>query len=1054
MSEKSSVTASSSVVPQKKRIRAVVACSHCRSKRSKCDGIPGQQACTQCQQRGIECEMSDGKRNRGHYKPQAEALAKRVRLLEEALAEARAANQELLARQHGHGHYPQPHHQQPQQQHHLPDNPFAPWEHMDMDDAASSVVPPPSSVFAMPPDIDVDAHSMILSGAGPGPVTTIAESLAPSSSMPPPSTHNFSMHHHHQQQHHARTHSQSHHQMMDHNSRVMLGGGAGAGGGGAAATPSQPTLEQTTMQPPPNESEVLAATFAAAVAAAPFPTVNVRPRAPCCDLDLSPPLVDYLLGLFFHRYQMMMKFVSQQDFITLHQTNNPEHLSTTKAAAEDGTSPHDDDEGELYNNMYNTPSRGGVHHSDCCHKHRSALFLAMLAAGLRYSTRADVTNRFLRPDGENKLATAARRAIETEIGRPTLATVQTVLILCEVETSLDNQMTGYMYSCLASKLIFEMGLDLGSCTSSSALTAEETAIRHWLVWAASVHDQFWAVFLRRPLAIKNRTLQLSRLAWRFAGGSTTSTVPQMYDNQDGHDGTANDDGLRPPPSFEDEVNDDLMDLMELAREITDELYGAGSPYQQRPTAAQAAAAAAAAVAAEAAEAAEKAKAAEKEKNAAGGGAGAATSSSSPSYDGGYSGGGLPHTYHQHAAQRHAHSQLPDVASLDTRLNQWFNSLSDRVRKGPISGHDCYHFMFVLHLHFNATKIILHRTRALPPGRRNSPSAYPLQSPVTPGSGVGGAGASSSNNTHQQQNPHYYPHQQHAQNGSSTDYAAVASMATLGHASICIAKLFETFRRREDIRTLQCTGVQWAAMASEALTWYIETLPIDGAIEAVAHLQSLSRTLKDMTRTFLPAVYPYNRTNHALRMFQRRIDGAESPPPIKGQQGQQGQSQQQQQQQQQQHPQSQQQQQHQQPPQRQAQAQPNFDMTQVYIHSHQSMHHHPSFHGLDEMTASSLPDLSTGTTTVPTTAYSVAGTNNQHPAPSLFEADAASVAAGAEGSVSVVSLSAVTKDLGQHGHAHPNQHHANHQQHPMMAGLNPDAWAGQDTWDWDDLLERQ
>ncbi|CAK7210690.1 hypothetical protein SEUCBS140593_000916 [Sporothrix eucalyptigena] len=995
MSEKS-VTASvtSSAVPQKKRIRAVVACSHCRSKRSKCDGIPGQQACTQCQQRGIECEMSDGKRNRGHYKPQAEALAKRVRLLEEALAEARAANQEQMARQ-----YPQHHHQQHHQPSHthpppLPDNPFAPWEHMEMDDAASVAVPPPSSVFAMPPEIDVDAHSMILSSTHQthqGPATTIAESLAPSSSMPPPSTHNFSVHH-------AHSHSQSHlHNMMDHNSNVMISGG----GGGPA--PSRPSLEAaTTTMPVPTET--LAATFAAAVAAAPFPTV--RPRAPCCDLNLSPPLVDYLLGLFFHRYQMMMKFVSQQDFMTLHQTNQPQ--SSEKV---------DDDDGDLYNNVYNTPSRGGIHHSDCCHKHRSALFLAMLAAGLRYSTRPDVSNRFLRPDGENKLATAARRAIETEIGRPTLATVQTVLILCEVETSLDNQMTGYMYSCLASKLIFEMGLDLGSITSNSALTAEETAIRHWLVWAASVHDQFWAVFLRRPLAIKNRTLQLSRLAWRFAGGTTSQTTDEHLG-----DGEV---GLRPPPSFEDEVNDDLMDLMELAREITDELYGAGSPYRQRPTAAQAAAAAVAQVAAEAAEA-EKAKA--KEIEASGGTA----TDSSPSYDG----GGLPHTYHQHAAQRHAHSQLPDVASLDTRLNQWFASLSDRVRQGPISGHDCYHFMFVLHLHFNATKIILHRTRAFPAPGRNTPSAYPLQSPVTPGSGQG--------SSQQQQHPHnpYYQHHPHG-----NDYAAQASMAILGHASICIAKLFETFRRREDIRTLQCTGVQWAAMASEALTWYIETLPIDGAIEAVAHLQSLSRTLKDMTRTFLPAVYPYNRTNHALRMFQRRIDGGESPPPVKGQQTQQQQSQQQQQQ-----PVQQPVQPQQQPP----QTQPSFDMTQVYIHPHQGMHHHPSFHGLDETASSTMPDLSTGATTVvtgaPTTAsYSAAGTTAPQ-APSLFEADAASVAAGADGSVSVVSLSAVSKEMGHHGHAHPTQHPHHQQQQTNIGCMNPN-WSEQDTWDWDDLLER-
>ncbi|KAL1891026.1 hypothetical protein Sste5346_007848 [Sporothrix stenoceras] len=1011
--------------PQKKRIRAVVACSHCRSKRSKCDGIPGQRACTQCQQRGIECEMSDGKRNRGHYKPQAEALAKRVRLLEEALAEARAANQELL-RTH-------PHHQQHQQHQQFQHNPFPAWEHMEMDDGASVVAPP--SVFAMGTEIDVETHSMIMSAAGtsaapPAAATTITESLAPSSSMPPPSTHNFYM---------PNTMYAPSHINMDHSaSSVILGGGhehapshhtqsinghSHHGHGHGHNTGHSVSLPRTSLEPTPPAATTaaLAATFAAAVAAAPFPTL--RPRAACCDdLDLSPPLVDYLLGLFFHRYQMMMKFVSQQDFMTLHQTSSTNVKS----------------ESDLYDSVYDSPSRGAVHRKDCCHKHRSALFLAMLAAGLRYSTRPDVTDRFLKPDGENRLATAARRAVETEVGRPTLATVQTVLILCEVETSLDNQMTGYMYSCLASKLIFEMGLDLGSVSSSSALTAEETAIRHWLVWAASVHDQFWAVFLRRPLAIKNRTLQLSRLAWRFAGGggSSSSTIPSGASSGHGaggeDSGMQGDDDCRPPPSFEDEVNDDLMDLMELAREITDELYGAGSPFQNRPTAAQAAAAAAAAVAAEAAEAENKAAA-----YAAAGG------TSSSAAESPYDGGGLPHAYHQHAAQRHAHSQLPDVASLDARLNQWFNSLSERVRQGPVSGHDCYHFLFVLHLHFNATKIILHRTRAFPsPNNRNTPSGYPLPSPniPSPGSGHG----------HGQ---HSHSHSHHP--SGATDYAAAASMATLGHASICIAKLFETFRRREDIRTLQCTGVQWAAMASEALTWYIETLPIDGAIEAVAHLQSLSRTLKDMTRTFLPAVYPYDRTNHALKMFQRRIDGAESPPPLPGQKGKTGGGQGQQQQQQQ-----------QQTPVLQAQAPPpSFETvmaSQAYAqqgvhhqqhHQHQNQHqhqHHPSFHHLDETasTVPSAPELSTAATTVGTGQNA----NGVNAPPSIFEADAASVAAGADGSVSVVSLAAV-KELEQQQQNAQRQHHQQ-SQHPNIGGM-PAAgtWSEQDPWDWDDLLER-
>ncbi|CAK7198492.1 hypothetical protein SEUCBS139899_001153 [Sporothrix eucalyptigena] len=748
----SETTMSTTAVPQKKRIRAVVACSYCRSKRSKCDGVPGRQACTECQQRGIDCEMTDGKRNRGHYKPQAEALAKRVRLLEEALAESRAANQELLAerqqlRQKVQGEGGQSIQEAPQP------------TDMEVDDAPSAFTGL-SAPISMPVLV---SESTVNSVQGLLPQTTVVPATTAASiavTMPPPATIAATPR--------PQTHQPSSRLVLDNGNIVFSGANSVSGTG---------QVKSTEVARSPHQHHPAQTTTAAG---APFPYPQDRLRPCCCaDLDLSPPLVDYLLGLFFHRYQMMMKFVSQQAFMK----------------------------------EYALSHQNGGHH------HQSPLFLAMLAAGVRYSTRRDVTARFVSGanGGENKLATAARQAVEIEISRPTLATVQTVLILCEVETSLDHQMTGYMYSCLASKLIFDMGLD----ASPRGLSAEETAIRHWLVWGAAVHDQFWSVFLRRPLAIKNGTLQLSRMAWRC-----TADVPINNHLEES-----------PSPSFEDEVDDDLMDLMVLAREITDALYGGGaSTVPTRPPVPE-----------------EPAEVVPRPLS---------SSPASPPYDG----GGLPSELYEQA-QRHAdHQQRPDVAHLDARLDGWFHGLSERVRQGPVNGHSSYHYLFVLHLHYNATKIMMHRTRAFQTPSQmatataahpsNVPaSSYPLQSPVTPPSSANGdTGPSACDNV-----------------------VVTQSLATLGHAAIRMARLFERFRRREDIRILQCTGVQWAGMASEALTWYIETLPIDGAIEAVAHLQSLARTLKDMARTFLPAIYPYDRTNHAVQTFLARMDGSGDSP---------------------------------------------------------------------------------------------------------------------------------------------------------------------------------
>jgi hypothetical protein len=416
-------------------------------------------------------------------------------------------------------------------------------------------------------------------------------------------------------------------------------------------------------------------------------------------LGLSPSVVDYLLGLFFHRYQLMLKFVSQLDFM----------------------------------------AQKAVGHGPAF---RPSLLLSMLAAGLRYSTRKEVTEAYLRPDGENILARAAKKALEPELHVSSITTVQSFLILAEVETAMGNDMTGYLYSSMASKLIFELQLDLGS-SATMPLNDDETDRRHWLVWAASVGDQYWAVSLRRPLAIKNRTLQDARLAARFARKANFIEPPGL-----------------PSSNFEHQVNESLLDLMELAREVTDSLYGS-------------------------------------------------------------------------AVQLRAQDASNVVLKLHAHLEQWYSQLPEKIRRGPGGGEDSYHFLFVLHLLFNVVKIILHQHMIRmaepvdPPGNYSQPVL--IRSAVTESSNI------------------------------------CASSATR------IAKLFEIFRRREDIRTLQCTGVQWATVATNAIIQHVNLIPVEEAVEAIAHLQSLGRTLKEMSKSFQPALTPYDESCKIVQVFWWRLN---------------------------------------------------------------------------------------------------------------------------------------------------------------------------------------
>jgi hypothetical protein len=420
------------------------------------------------------------------------------------------------------------------------------------------------------------------------------------------------------------------------------------------------------------------------------------PQPPFLDsLQLHPSAVDYLLGLYFHRYQIMLHFVSQQQFM---------------AQRAMGTGP----------------------------MLRESLFLAMLAIGSRYSTRPEINEKYIRADGENLFASAAKKALEKELRNSDIVTVKAILILAEVETGAGNDMTGYMYWNMAARLIFELRLDLVSSVNEQTLSLadDEFNCRYWIIWAASVGDQYWGVELRKSLQIKFYTLQLSRHAAKLAkGGIMHSRLPQYV-------------------SFEEEVNEYLLDLLEITREITDTIYGLDT-------------------------------------------------SKCP-------------------------MKLMAIASeFNKRLDQWFAMLPQRIQQGPISGEVSYHFIFILHLIYNSNKIVLYRDLA----------KLILST---------------------------------SDNGVIIEYAR----GILALSSIKIARIFELFRNSEDVRTMQSTGTQWAGLATYALIDHIRCLPVDEVVEAVAHLQSLGRTLKEMSRTFKTALQPYQDACQNVEQIYRRLEGAE------------------------------------------------------------------------------------------------------------------------------------------------------------------------------------
>jgi hypothetical protein len=118
-----------------------------------------------------------------------------------------------------------------------------------------------------------------------------------------------------------------------------------------------------------------------------------------------------------------------------------------------------------------------------------SLFCAMLAAGLRYSDKA---GPFLLPNGQGDVfSQRSEELLETELRHADMRTVLTLLLSGELETARGNYMTAYSYVTLAQRLVFDLRLDLNG--EEKKLSDTEVEMRYWLVWCASVLDQYWAL---------------------------------------------------------------------------------------------------------------------------------------------------------------------------------------------------------------------------------------------------------------------------------------------------------------------------------------------------------------------------------------------------------------------------------------------------------------------------------------------------------------------------------------------------------------------------------
>ncbi|KAM7190074.1 Fungal specific transcription factor domain containing protein [Rhypophila sp. PSN 637] len=175
------------------------------------------------------------------------------------------------------------------------------------------------------------------------------------------------------------------------------------------------------------------------------------------------------------------------------------------------------------------------------------LHLAMLAAGYRFSDRSrETVKRFTLGSWESTLHRETRFLVESELERPGgLTSVQGLLILGDLEFGAGRDTAGWIYSGIATRLAFALGLQVQDVSwDSNHSTGSGADVKRLVMTACVMFDRHWALLLGRPTTIKNQDLGIKLLP--------KESFP-----------------LTSSPTIDELVHQRLVELMDLASKIAD-----------------------------------------------------------------------------------------------------------------------------------------------------------------------------------------------------------------------------------------------------------------------------------------------------------------------------------------------------------------------------------------------------------------------------------------------------------------------------------------------------
>ncbi|KAI1291546.1 fungal-specific transcription factor domain-containing protein [Xylaria venustula] len=184
----------------------------------------------------------------------------------------------------------------------------------------------------------------------------------------------------------------------------------------------------------------------------------------------------------------------------------------------------------------------------------SFLHVIMLALGWQFANKdsCDVARTNL-GNHESSMHREAKSMLDMDLERPMgVSSVQSLLLLGDLEYGVGRENTGWMYIGMANRLALDMGLNV-NCSNSRLLELpdQEIRVRRRVMKACVVYETYWALFLGRRANIERGEIDFN------ASETTSPSHPYRH-------GTGTPTDTR---SSEEEINDQLFELMRLASRI-------------------------------------------------------------------------------------------------------------------------------------------------------------------------------------------------------------------------------------------------------------------------------------------------------------------------------------------------------------------------------------------------------------------------------------------------------------------------------------------------------